>query len=92
MFAHKKNYGRAGYVDDSYRILCIWLLGCLLSLYGSTMHLARLCGGFWTIFFCLVCGPLERKREERKIEKWPSFEHLFLGYTMNLMNDLGLIR
>ena len=44
-----------------YRTLCILLFGCLLALYGSTMHPARLCGGFWTIFFCLVCGPLEKK-------------------------------
>ena len=26
------------------------LFGCLLALYGSTMHPARLCGGFRTIF------------------------------------------
>lgn len=26
------------------------------------MHPARLYGGFWTIFFCLVCGPLEKKK------------------------------
>ena len=25
------------------------------------MHPARLCDGFRTIFFCLVCGPLEKK-------------------------------
>ena len=42
-----------------YQTLCILLFGCLLALYGSTMHPARLCGGFRTIFFCLVCGPLE---------------------------------
>ena len=28
------------------------------------MHPARLCGGFRTIFFCLVCGPLEKKKKK----------------------------
>ena len=39
--------------------LCV---GCLLALYGSTMHLAQLRGVFRTIFFCLVCGLLEKKK------------------------------
>ena len=63
MFAHKKITGARGTLTTLYQILCIWLLGCLLALYGSTMHPARLCGGFWTIFFCLVCGPLEKKKK-----------------------------
>ena len=51
--------GARGTLTTLYRTLCILLFGCLLALYGSTMHLARLCGGFRTIiFFCLVCGPL----------------------------------
>ena len=64
MFAHKKNYGRAGYVDDplpNIVYIAIWMPACMHALYGSTMHPARLCGGFRTIFFCLVCGPLEKK-------------------------------
>ena len=50
MFAHKKNYGRAGYVDDPLPNIvnnAIWMPAC------STMHPARLCGGFQTIFFLL---------------------------------------
>ena len=39
-------------------------LGCLLALYGSTMHPARLCGGFRTFFFLLLSmwAPWEKKR------------------------------
>ena len=33
-----------------------------------------------------------RKKEERKNEQWQFFEHLVLAYTIDLMNDLGLIR
>ena len=33
-----------------------------------------------------------RKKEERKNEKWPFFEHLVLACTIDLMNDLGLVR
>ena len=37
------------------------LFGCLLVLYGSTMHPAQLCGGFWTMFFLLsVSAHLQR--------------------------------
>ena len=53
--------GARGTLTTLYRTLCILLFGCLLALYGSAMHPARLCGGFRTIFFCLVCGPLEIK-------------------------------
>ena len=42
---------------------------------------------FSDILFCLVYGLLERK-----IEKWPFFEHLVLACTIDLMNDLGLVR
>ena len=34
----------------------------------------------------------ETRKKERKNEKWPFFEHLVLACTMNLMNNLGLIR
>ena len=54
--------GARGTLTDLYQTLCMLLFGCLLALYGSTMHSARLCGGFRTIFFCLVCGPLEKKK------------------------------
>ena len=30
--------------------------------------------------------------KKRKIEKWPFFEHLVLACTIDLMNDLGLVR
>ena len=56
LWAREKFYGRAAYVDDP--LPNIVHIRCLLALYGSTMHPARLCGGFPTIFFCLVCGPL----------------------------------
>ena len=35
---------------------------------------------------------LEMKKKERKIEKWPFFEHLILACTIDLMNGLGLVR
>ena len=38
--------GARGTLTTLYRTL----FGCLLALYGSTMHPARLCGGFRTIF------------------------------------------
>ena len=59
MFAHKKNYGRAGYVDDplpNIVYMAIWMPACIV------WHPAQLCGGFHAIFFCLVCGLLERKK------------------------------
>jgi hypothetical protein len=41
-------------------------------LYGSIMHPAQLCEGFWTIiFFCLVCGPLEKKKKKDQTTPWP---------------------
>ena len=42
--------GARGTLTTLYQTLCILLLGCLLALYGSTMHPARLCSGFRTIF------------------------------------------
>ena len=33
-----------------------WCIGCLLALYGSTLHPARLCGYFWTIIFFSCLG------------------------------------
>ena len=57
--------GAQGTLTTLYRTLCILLFGCLLALYGSTMHPARLCDDFQTIFFRLRCGPLEKKKETR---------------------------
>ena len=34
----------------------------------------------------------KERKKERKNDKWPFFEHLVLAYTIELMNDLGLIR
>ena len=34
----------------------------------------------------------ERKKEERNLDKWLFFEHLVLAYTIELMDDLGLVR
>ena len=45
-----------------------------------------------------VSGPdslelaLIMKMKERKIEKWPFFEHLVLACTIDLMNNLSLVR
>ena len=33
-----------------------------------------------------------RKKEERNLDKWLFFEHLLLAYTIELMDDLGLVR
>ena len=51
----------------------------------------------WTYTRTEVSGPdsLELaliNDKERKIEKWPFFEHLVLACTIDLMNDLGLVR
>ena len=43
-----------------------WSIGSLLALYGSTKHPAQLCHGFQTIFFCLVCGLLEKKKNRKQ--------------------------
>ena len=51
------------------------------------MHPVRLCGGFWTIFFCLVCGLLEKEKNDKRL----FFEHLVLACTIILMNDLCLL-
>ena len=68
--AHRINFtGARGMLTILYRTLCILLFGCLLALYGSTMHPAQLCGGFRTIFFCLVCGPLEKKKKRNREEE-----------------------
>ena len=32
------------------------------------------------------------KKEERKNDKWPFFEHLVLACTIESMDDLGLVR
>ena len=49
--AREKNFtGARRTLTTLYRTLCMLLFGCLLALYGSTMHPARLCGGFRTIF------------------------------------------
>ena len=34
----------------------------------------------------------ERKKEERNLDKWLFFEHLVLACTIELMDDLGLVR
>ena len=47
----KKFTGARRTLTTLYRRLCILLFGCLLALYGSTTHPARLCGAFRTIFF-----------------------------------------
>ena len=52
------NYNR----DDHYPILSKLNYGCLLALCGPTMHVAMLCGGFWTILFLLsVHSSLKKK-------------------------------
>ena len=63
MFAHKKNYGRAGYVDDplpNIVYMAIWILACIVGLYYASSSTV-----WWFLdnfFSCLVCGPLEKKR------------------------------
>ena len=48
--------------------------------------------GQGSLELALVMKKKERKKEERKIDKWPIFEHLVLACTIVLMNDLGLVR
>ena len=61
IFAHKKITGPPGTFTTLYQTLYIlWVFGCLLALYGSTMHPAYVVV-FGPSFFCLVCGPLEKK-------------------------------
>ena len=46
----KKTMGARGTLTTLYQTPCTWLFGCLLVLYDSTMHPARQCGDFRTIF------------------------------------------
>ena len=61
MFAHKKNYGCAGYVDDPLPntvYIVILMLACIVWLYYASSSTVVVFGPFF--FFCLVCGPLEK--------------------------------
>ena len=64
---------RAHKRDDLYQLLTKLKFRLPGALYGSTMHPARLCGGFWTIFFCLVfwspCYTLSRKKYRKVIHR-----------------------
>ena len=65
MFAHKKNYGRAGYVDDplpNIVYMAIWMPACIVWLYYASSSTVR---WFSDHFFCLVCGPLEKKKKKK---------------------------
>ena len=53
--------GARGTLTILYRTLCILLFGCLLALYGSTNASSSTVWWFSDHFFCLVCGPLEKK-------------------------------
>ena len=39
-----------------------------------------------------VRDPDSQRKKERKNDKWLFFEHLVLAYTIELMDDLGLVR
>ena len=60
MFAHKIFLRVHVTLATLYRTLCI-----LMPLCGHTMHVPHTWQHFWTMwcqfFFCLVCGPLEKK-------------------------------
>ena len=69
MFAHKKITSARGTLTTLYQTLYIWIFGCLLASYGSTMHPARLLNIFWWFsdhLFFLVCGPLVTHKVEKK--------------------------
>ena len=60
-------------------------VGCLLALYGCTMHPARLCGGFRTIFFLLsVHSSLKKKNNNNNLSDleskyyWEYFQKHFV--------------
>ena len=59
MFAHKKNYGRARYVDDplpNIVYMAIRMPACIVWLYYASSSTV-----WWFLdhfFSCLVCGPL----------------------------------
>ena len=61
----KKNYGCAGYVDDSLPnivYIAIWMPACIVWLYYASSSTV-----WWFsdhFFFCLVCGPLEKKKKK----------------------------
>ena len=65
-----KNYEHAGYVDDplpNIVYMGIWMPACIVWLYYASSSIM-----WWFsdhLFFCLVCGPLERKKERKK-ETW----------------------
>ena len=57
-----KFYGRAGYVDDPLPNIvhtAVWVPACIIWLYYASSSTVW---SFRTIFFCLVCGPLEKKK------------------------------
>ena len=65
MFAHKKNYGRAGYVDDplpNIVYISLRMPACIVWLYYASSSTV-----WWFsdhFFFCLVCGPLEKNKKK----------------------------
>jgi hypothetical protein len=64
-FAHKKNYGRAGYADDplpNIVHIAIWdaCLHCM-ALLCTQLNYVVVSGQF---FFFYLCGPLEKKKKK----------------------------
>ena len=62
-----KNYGRAGYVDDplpNIVYMAIWVPAYIVWLcYASSSTVWWFPDNFF--YFCLVCGPLQRKKKEK---------------------------
>ena len=71
---------RAHERDDHYPLYCI---GCLLALYGSTMHPVQLCSGFRTIFF-LLSVLVALKKKKKIVEPLPKvvFFVFFFAHAM----------
>ena len=94
MFAHKKNYGRAGYVDDplpNIVYMAIRMLACIVWLYyasSSTMwwfldHFFLL--SVWSPCYTLSSYTLSRKKKTKLIRGGigSTWEHNFYMGTQN---------
>ena len=70
MFAHKKNYGRAGYVDDplpNIVYIAIWMPACIVWLYASGSIVWWFSDHFFLLSVWSSCYTLSRIEKKKKI-------------------------